>query len=282
MMIYARIDVVFRDHPKALAAGPIARDLWVWGNLYSRDHQTDGALPRDAVLATAWGAGPRRKANLKVAAKLVTVGLWHVTDGGWAVTNYAAKNDTKAVISARKQQTNDRVKRFRNALQSRGRNASVPDLEESESESESLKEKDLSVGEPTLSAVNKNALDEIYEHWLDHRKAFSPRSGRISMIARDRKNLAQLLRLGRTTEEMKLACAGHFLSPLHTGQGDDGRKYIAFEYVLRPKNVDEFISLAENQEKPLKLLTLPNRADFIPKPDESIEAHLQRTRGTAT
>lgn len=92
-MIYARVDVNFGDHPRAFAAGPVARDLWVWGLLYCRKHELDGELPEGVVLSSPWGAGG--KANAKVAAKLVEVGLWERTAFGWTICRYAAVTGTR-------------------------------------------------------------------------------------------------------------------------------------------------------------------------------------------
>ncbi len=106
-MIYAKFDVDILDHAKLLDAGAVGRDLWSWGVLYCQKHQTDGALPMAAVLATPWGAGG--KGNVRVAAKLVSVGLWERTDKGWAVCRYAKKNQTRSEIDQKKAEARDRM-----------------------------------------------------------------------------------------------------------------------------------------------------------------------------
>lgn len=110
-MIYARVDVNFGDHPKALAAGAIARDLWTWGLLYSRKHELDGDLPKEVVLASSWGAGG--KTNAKVAAKLVDVGLWVAVEGGWRIVNYSEKNETRDQIDQRRGTARERMRKVR-------------------------------------------------------------------------------------------------------------------------------------------------------------------------
>jgi hypothetical protein len=98
-MIYAKLDVDILDHPRALAAGRDARDLWIWSVLYARKHQTDGEIPIASVLASSWGLGGKK--NGRLADRLVAVGLWERTDDGFRVLRYAAKNDTKQAISER-------------------------------------------------------------------------------------------------------------------------------------------------------------------------------------
>lgn len=110
-MIYARIDVKATMHPKFIRAGAVARDLWVWANLYCRDYEESGDVTREIVLSSPWGAG--FAANEAVAAKLVDVGLFTVIEGGWHIVNYENKNDTKEDIEANREAAKERVQRFR-------------------------------------------------------------------------------------------------------------------------------------------------------------------------
>lgn len=106
-------------HPRFLAAGALGRDLWEWGLKYSGLYETDGELPMDAVLTSAWGAGG--KANLRVATKLVEVGLWERTEHGFRSLRWAEMgNPTKAEIEeSRKIEREGRAQR-------RKRTASAP------------------------------------------------------------------------------------------------------------------------------------------------------------
>lgn len=95
--VKARTHVI--DHPRFLAAGSVARDLWTWGMLYAGLHETDGDLPMVAVMSSAWGKGG--KANVLIANKLVEVGLWERTDAGFRVLRWTEQgNQTKAQIEA--------------------------------------------------------------------------------------------------------------------------------------------------------------------------------------
>lgn len=123
-MIYARVDVNFGDHPKALEAGPVARDLWTWGLLYCRKHELDGVLPVSAVVSSTWGAGGN--ANRKVADRLVSVGLWKACEGGWRILHYAEKNETRREIDERRAASRERQQRFAKRRRERVNNALGP------------------------------------------------------------------------------------------------------------------------------------------------------------
>lgn len=98
-MIFARVDVAFRDHIRAGAAGEGGRSLWLWGLLYARGQETDGFLP-EAFVRGAWGESAEH--NLELAERLVAVGLWERVDGGWTMLRYADHNETKAEIEDRR------------------------------------------------------------------------------------------------------------------------------------------------------------------------------------
>lgn len=108
-MIYAGIDVNIITHEKALASGVEAFGLWAWGMCYAQLHETDGRLPRVAVLTALGG-----RRNAALAAKLVAAGLWTENeDGSWKIWNYGKKNQTAEEIRAKKEASAERVRRWR-------------------------------------------------------------------------------------------------------------------------------------------------------------------------
>lgn len=108
-MIFAGIDVNIIGHEKALLAGVEAFGLWAWGMCYAQLYETNGRLPRVAVL-TAMG-GRRNEVHAK---RLVEVGLWlSCEDGSWAIFNYGKKNQTAEEIQAKKAASADRARRWR-------------------------------------------------------------------------------------------------------------------------------------------------------------------------
>jgi hypothetical protein len=115
------------DHVKFIRAGAIARDLYDWGLLWSGEHETDGEIPLEAVLASAWGAGGR--ANAKVASKLVQVGLWARTETGFLSLKWAEQgNMTAAQLAVERAAARERKARGSVKVRANGErtNAKVP------------------------------------------------------------------------------------------------------------------------------------------------------------
>ncbi len=109
-MLWIKLGTHIKDHPRFLALGALARDLWVWGMLYSGDHELDGDLPMAAVMTSAWGRGDR--ANVKLAGTLVSAGLWERTESGWRILRWAEQgNQTKAQLSADREAARERKER---------------------------------------------------------------------------------------------------------------------------------------------------------------------------
>lgn len=130
-MIYGKLDVDIIDHEKLLRAGAVARDLWVWGMLYSRKHLTDGFIPVEAIKKSPWGQGTAR-GNLKCATRLTEVGLWHAaeSEGGFVMLRYAAKNETKAEVDAKRASDRDRKRSKTGACFSKNSAVQLPSSEE--------------------------------------------------------------------------------------------------------------------------------------------------------
>lgn len=116
-MIHARIDVVILNHRRAFEVGIDGMGLWLFAVTYAREQETDGFIPSSILLA-AWGS----KRNAFVAEKLVKAGLLEFTEGGYVVRNYAAKNETKAQIDARRDAETKRKAAYRKT----GTGAGVP------------------------------------------------------------------------------------------------------------------------------------------------------------
>lgn len=109
------------NHVRFLEAGPVARDLYDWGMLWSGQQETDGEIPTTAVLASPWGAGGKR--NAAVAEKLVLVGLWEKTAEGFRIRKWSEQgNVTKAELVAKRA-----FDRERKARQRASRSGSCPD-----------------------------------------------------------------------------------------------------------------------------------------------------------
>lgn len=112
MADYVKLRTHIVTHERFLEAGAAARDLYVWGMLYAGQLETDGAIPMVALLASPWGAGG--KSNIKLAQRLVDVGLWERTDKGFVVLRWTEQgNATKAELQAAREAARERMRRRR-------------------------------------------------------------------------------------------------------------------------------------------------------------------------
>ena len=83
-MSWVKLDDGFSEHPKILAAGPLGLALWACGLAYcNRQKARDGFIPAAKVPILYPIPQP-----MKVAARLVAVGLWEETDDGFVVHDY--------------------------------------------------------------------------------------------------------------------------------------------------------------------------------------------------
>jgi hypothetical protein len=82
--------------------------LWLFAVCYAREQETDGFVP-EAIIHAAWGG----RSNAKLANRLVAAGLIERVTGGYSVCKYAEKNETKADITARREEQRERQQRSR-------------------------------------------------------------------------------------------------------------------------------------------------------------------------
>jgi len=98
-MIFAKLDVCFWRDKKFRRAGIAASGYWAGALTWLREDSTeDGVIPFDMV-GEPLGAGERE--GIKLADRLVEVGLFAKRETGYELLGYAAKNETKATIEAR-------------------------------------------------------------------------------------------------------------------------------------------------------------------------------------
>lgn len=103
-MPWVKLDDNFFDHPKIVAAGRDARDLYLAGLCYCARNLTDGFIPEERVARLAIEAGV---ADAKTAVtRLSTVirgtrcPLWETVDGGYQVHDYLDYNPTREQVIA--------------------------------------------------------------------------------------------------------------------------------------------------------------------------------------
>ncbi len=107
-MVFAQIDDQMPDHPKLLAAGPMAGWVFVCGICYCARMLTDGFIPTGQV---------RKLADIDdvtpLVTRLITAGLWEETAGGYRVHDYTAWNPTAEQVKERRAKSKQRQDRWR-------------------------------------------------------------------------------------------------------------------------------------------------------------------------
>ncbi len=115
-MAWVRLDDGFFRHPKVIAAGPLARELFLASVCWSAANLTDGAIPR-VVLPTLLlhdddvpvTSGRRRRA----VDRLLAVGLWELNGDGWMIHDYLDYNPSRARTLADRAAARRRQQRHR-------------------------------------------------------------------------------------------------------------------------------------------------------------------------
>lgn len=121
-MTWVRIDDCAPLHPKLLRAGPEAAWLWIAGLAYANRHVTDGAIPAEALAALYPVDGWTRAKLLRLAAHLVSVGLWVAREGGgWLIHGYDEfqSEAMRGAVDERRAWERDRKARQREAARTR-------------------------------------------------------------------------------------------------------------------------------------------------------------------
>jgi hypothetical protein len=80
-VLYARIDVALARDPRMIAAGPLARLMYVQSVLYCRENLTDGVIDR-LILPLVAVDVPNARRHM---ARLVDVGALEVVEVGWRI-----------------------------------------------------------------------------------------------------------------------------------------------------------------------------------------------------
>lgn len=114
-MAWVKLDDQFPDHPKVVAAGGDAAWLYVAGLCYCQAKLTDGHIPSGVV--------PRlsdRKFPMKLAEKLVAVGLWSREPHGYVVHDYHLYNMAANEVKAIREKNRDRIAKWRNEHRGNG------------------------------------------------------------------------------------------------------------------------------------------------------------------
>lgn len=108
---WVKVDIGYFDNPKVVAVPPPARCLHLASICWSAQYRTDGRLPPHMIERLCAYAG----ADRSHADALVLVGLWELRDGSddYFVHDYLDYNTPSSEVDAKRSQSRDRVRRYR-------------------------------------------------------------------------------------------------------------------------------------------------------------------------
>jgi hypothetical protein len=119
MMPWFNVDDGLSSHPKTRAAGLPAIGLWTVAGSWASHYLTEGYVPEWFVVS--WPQGKR------LAAALVSAGLWHEADGGWQFHQWEERNRTKEEVETDRAAARARQKNYRDKRRSNGVSNGVTD-----------------------------------------------------------------------------------------------------------------------------------------------------------
>lgn len=120
-MAWVKLDDGFFRHHKAVQAGRDARDLALASWCFSSASLSDGFIPEAALRQLAADAGVGQPK--KLAERLVDVGLWEHTQGGYRIHDYLDFNPSRERVLATRQARADAASKGRAKSQQNGSNA---------------------------------------------------------------------------------------------------------------------------------------------------------------
>lgn len=115
-MPWVKVDDGFPEHPKAQAAGPGGRDVFLRGLCYSAKYLTDGFLPASVV--AGWERDLCRH-HKDAAARLLHPppgfqhGLWEKAEGGYRIHDYLDYSPSKQEVLKERAAAKERKDRWR-------------------------------------------------------------------------------------------------------------------------------------------------------------------------
>ena len=122
-MSFAQFHDGFYRNVKVRRAGSAAAWMWAASIGYASETMTDGFVPAEVLNELS---DLDSKPRLKLAAKLVEVGLWEPCDGGWRIHDYLKWNLSREAILERRAANLARVNKHRtNAVNHSDGNARV-------------------------------------------------------------------------------------------------------------------------------------------------------------
>jgi hypothetical protein len=103
-MTWVKLDDQFSQHPKIVAAGPTAGWLYVCALTYSARYLTDGFIPERQAMLLADISDPYSEIE-----RLLAVGLFERTDGGYRIHDYLDYNPPREQVLAERAAAKQRM-----------------------------------------------------------------------------------------------------------------------------------------------------------------------------
>lgn len=165
-MTWVRFEDRFPWHRKVRGLSDAAFRLHVSAVCWSVEHLTDGQI-EDAELALVSDV---RKPT-QAAAELEQKGLWDVQPGGWEIHDFLTYNESRAVVTARREADADRKRRGREGRNPPGSPGGRPGGHPSDGGMESARTtpaRPEPKGQETSSPVGDDAPGDFTEFWQQY------------------------------------------------------------------------------------------------------------------
>jgi hypothetical protein len=135
--------------------------------------------------------------------------------------------------------------------------------------------KEESCPRPAAPARDGRA-DEVWAFYVETLKRHRPKRRPGALSQKDRKRIVDLLKSGRSLDDLKAAVRGLFMSSWHMGidERTGGREYLALEYALRKPEDMAAIADAAEDVKPVSAKPEPREALVDPRLIEEWEARM--------
>lgn len=113
-MTWVKLDDQFFTHPKTLAAGKDGTLLYLAGLCWTKQHLTDGLIPKTAlrVLAAQVSVDGSRTARRLIASR-----LWHDEDSHWRINGFHDYQESATVERDRKAEHAAKMRKWREEKQ---------------------------------------------------------------------------------------------------------------------------------------------------------------------
>lgn len=146
-----------RTNPKFAEAGATAAWVWYCANCWSREHLTDGSVPKRMLPSLVPGMSARQVAA--AVERLITAKLAHAgTDGGFTIHDFLAHHPSKQKVEADRRADSDRKRPLLEMDSERNNSGNEMDSEGPRTRAGASDSEDSSIAVPTKPHPIKDLL----------------------------------------------------------------------------------------------------------------------------